>query len=290
MHWGPASEQRQAETPPRRRLRRPGCPTVPRTLAALAGAFAIFAFFPQPGVAAVGEDDYPYRGSVGRVDPWGFYTGYCTSFVAWRLSQAGLPLRGAVLSGPNGQARFFGNAGDWDRAAGQIGFVVDATPSPGSVAVWHGGEGGAWPTGHAAYVVAVAAAGQAIVEEYNWSFRFRYGSRTVRAPRYIHFRPAPPPPPVLTPPPPPPPSPAPWPAREYRVTTYLRARTGPGTSFGIVRVIPAGGAIWVACQARSASLVSGSGIWDRLTDGTWVTDYYTTTPAYNDFSPGLARC
>ncbi len=271
----------------------PGCPTVRKTLAGLITAFAIFAFLPQAGAAAVGVDDYPYRRSVGRVDPWGFYTGYCTSLVAWRLSQSGLAFRGAVLRGPNGQARFFGNAGDWDRAAGRIGFAVDAIPTPGSVAVWHGGEGGAWPSGHAAYVVAVDAAGQAIVEEYKWSARFRYGSRTIRAPRYIHFNPvAPPPPrpPAASPPAPAPPPPAALPSREYHVTAYLRARTGPGTSFGIVRVIPAGDAIRIVCQVRSASVVNGSGIWERLADGTWVTDYYTTTPAFNDFTPGLARC
>lgn len=229
---------------------------------------------------AVGSDDFPYRGIVGRLDPWGFYTGYCTSFVAWRLAQAGIPFRGATLRGPSGQARLFGNAGDWDAAARAIGFLVDNRPTPGAVAVWHGGQDGAWPTGHVAYVTGVDAAGGALVEEYNWGARFRYGTRATRTATYIHFTGA-----VTPPPPPPPPS-----ARGFGTTTDLRARTGPGTDFAIVRVLPSGATIQIACQVRSSSVVGGSGIWDRLTDGTYVTDYYTTTPAFNDFSPGVARC
>jgi hypothetical protein len=27
-----------------------------------------------------------------------------------------------------------------------------------------------------------------------------------------------------------------------------------------------------------------------LSDGSYVTDYYTSTPAFNTFSPGLSRC
>ena len=229
--------------------------------------------------ATVGVDDYPYRGTVGIVDPWGFYTGYCTSFVAWRLSQAGIRFHGSTLSGPNGQTRFFGNAGDWDRAAAEIGFAVDTWPTPGAVAIWHGGEGGAWAGGHAAYVMAVDGAGRATVEEYNWSVRFGYGIRTTAAPRYIHFSAAPPPPVA-------PPSST----RQYHTTAVVRARTGPGTSFAMVRVIPSGAAIQIACQTRTASVINGTGIWDRLADGTYVTDYYTTTPAFNTFSPGISRC
>src|SRR5438874_10974240 len=95
-------------------------------------------------VSAAGIDDYPYRGTANQLDRWGFYTGYCTSFAAFRLSQEGVRLHGASLQGPNGKTAFFGNGGTWDAAAASIGYVVDTHPTVGSVAVWHGGEDGAW--------------------------------------------------------------------------------------------------------------------------------------------------
>ena len=41
---------------------------------------------------------------------------------------------------------------------------------------------------------------------------------------------------------------------------------------------------------ESHGVINGTGIWDRLSDGTYVTDYYMTTPSFNSFSPGLPRC
>jgi hypothetical protein len=57
-----------------------------------------------------------------------------------------------------------------------------------------------------------------------------------------------------------------------------------------VGILPAGQRITVVCQVRSASVINGTGIWDRLSDGSYVTDYYTSTPAFNNYSPGLSRC
>src|SRR2546430_13548471 len=116
-----------------------------------------------------------YRGTSNLLDRWGFYTGYCTSFAAFRLSQEGVVLHGATLQGPNGKSAFFGNGGTWDAAAASIGYVVDAHPTVGSVAVWHGGEDGAWSGGHVAYVMAVGGAGKAGVEEVKSSNYLRYG-------------------------------------------------------------------------------------------------------------------
>src|SRR5260370_26704793 len=121
---------------------------------------------PALTVSAAGVDDFPYRGTVNKLDPWGFYTGYCTSFVAFRLSQEGVRLHGASLQGPNGKTAFFGNGGSWDAAAASIGYVVDTHPSVGSVAVWHGGENRAWWGGHVAYVMAVCGAGTSAVSGY----------------------------------------------------------------------------------------------------------------------------
>ena len=231
-----------------------------------------------PARALASGDDYPYRGTVNRLDAFGFYTGYCASFAAWRLSQHGVRFQNATLRGPNGQTLFFGNAGDWDRNALAAGYVVDTHPTVGAIAIWHAGEDRAWSTGHAAYVAAVDATGNATVEEYNWSTLYAYDLRVARAPRYIHFSG-------------PGPIAAPAPASPlFRTTHAVNERTGPGFGFAVVATLPAGADVRILCQVRSASVVNGTAIWDRLTDGRYVTDYFVSTPAYATFSPGLARC
>ncbi len=262
-----------------------------KALSAAMGATVLLLGVPALTVSAAGVDDFPYRGTVNKLDPWGFYTGYCTSFAAFRLSQEGVRFHGASLQGPNGRTAFFGNGGSWDAAAASIGYAVDTHPTVGSVAVWHGGEDGAWWGGHVAYVMAVDAAGNAIVEEYNWSNYLRYGQRTVRAHRYIHFvataviQPVSITKPTATPRPPAQPV-----GHLYWTTDIVRHRSGPGTIYRTLGILGAGQPIMIVCQVRSSSVINGSGIWDRLSDGSYVTDYYTTTPAFNRFSPGLSGC
>src|SRR5207248_1664518 len=62
-------------------------PRLVKTLAGVMAAAVVFVGIPMMTVSATG-DDYPFKGRPNVVDPWGFYTGYCTSFTAWRLSQA----------------------------------------------------------------------------------------------------------------------------------------------------------------------------------------------------------
>jgi surface antigen len=260
--------------------------SVRKALSAVMGATVLLLAVPALTVSAAGVDDYPYRGTANRLDPWGFYTGYCTSFAAFRLSQEGVRLQGASLQGPNGKTAFFGNGGSWDAAAASVGFIVDSRATVGSVAVWHGGEGGAWSGGHVAYVMAVDGSGNATVEEYNWSNYLRYGQRTVRAPRYIHFvgvavRPVAFPVPIR---------PAQPSGHAYLTTDFVRQRTGPGTPYRTLGILPPRSRIMIVCQTRSSSVVNGTAVWDRLSDGSYVTDYYTTTPAFNRFSPGLTSC
>jgi surface antigen len=255
-----------------------------KALSAAMGATVLLLGIPALTVSAAGVNDYPYRGTVNKLDPWGFYTGYCTSFVAFRLTQEGVTLHGATLRGPNGKTAFFGNGGSWDAAAASIGYVVDSHPTVGSVAVWHGGEDGAWWGGHVAYVMAVDAAGNATVEEYNWSNYLRYGQRTTRARRYIHFVATPNTLPVSLP------KPAQPVGHPYVTTDVVRQRSGPGTGYRTVGILPAGRRIMIVCQVRSGSVINGTGIWDRLSDGSYVTDYYTSTPAFNRISPGLSGC
>jgi surface antigen len=261
--------------------------SVRKAFSAAMAAAMLFVAVPAMSVSAAGVDDYPYRGTVNRLDPWGFYTGYCTSFAAFRLSQLGIRFQGSSLRGPNGKTAFFGNGGTWDAAAASIGYVVDSRPTVGSIAVWHGGEDHAWWGGHVAYVMAVDGAGNAVVEEYNWSNYLRYGQRTTRAPRYIHFTGVAAVRPVAAPARPSAPQPV---GHPYRTTQAVRQRTGPGTGYRSVGILPAGQRIMIVCQVRSSSVINGTGIWDRLSNGTYVTDYYTTTPAFNRFTPGLPRC
>ena len=258
-----------------------------KAFSAVMGATVLLVGIPALTVSAAGIDDYPLRGTVNRLDSWGFYSGYCTSFVAFRLTQEGVRFHGATLQGPNGKSAFFGNGGTWDGAAASIGYVVDSHPTVGSVAVWHGGEGGAWWGGHVAYVMAVDRAGNATVEEYNWSNHLRYGQRTTRAPRYIHFVGSAVVQPVSFPTPTAPAQPV---GHAYRTTDVVRQRSGPGTSYRTLGTLPAGQRIMIVCQVRSASVINGTAIWDRLSDGSYVTDYYTTTPAFNRVSPGLSGC
>src|SRR5256885_2281126 len=95
---------------------------VRKALSAVMGASVLLLGVPALSVSAAGVDDYPYRGTVNKLDPWGFYTGYCTSFAAFRLSQEGVRLHGASLQGPNGKTAFFGNGGTSDAAAASIGY------------------------------------------------------------------------------------------------------------------------------------------------------------------------
>ncbi len=70
----------------------------------------------------------------------------------------------------------------------------------------------------------------------------------------------------------------------------LSARSGPGTGYGIVRSLPRGTNISIVCQVQNGTSVGGSRTWDRLSDGTWVSDYWTNTPSFNSYIPGIGDC
>ncbi|MFY0408185.1 CHAP domain-containing protein [Solicola sp. PLA-1-18] len=125
-------------------------------------------------VAPVRGDDYPAslraaaRTSV--VDPWRFYNRECTSFVAWRMNQVNQVAFTNFMTGPNGTAGRWSNAGTWGTNARKIGYRVDKVPAVGSIA-WYSGR-------HVAWVSRVNADGTVLLEEYNWSNPGGYGSRT----------------------------------------------------------------------------------------------------------------
>ncbi len=69
----------------------------------------------------------------------------------------------------------------------------------------------------------------------------------------------------------------------------IRERTGPGAANRAVGMLPGGALAWVTCQQRG-SLTHTTRIWDKLTDGRWVTDYYVASPSKTTYSKPAPRC
>jgi len=80
-------------------------------------------------------------------------------------------------------------------------------------------------------------------------------------------------------------------AYPYRLTGTgpVNTRSGPGRSYPVVTVRPAGSSISVACQAPG-STVGTTKVWDKLSDGSYVSDPYVSTPSSTGFSAPVARC
>ncbi|GAA1616368.1 glycoside hydrolase domain-containing protein [Kribbella karoonensis] len=70
----------------------------------------------------------------------------------------------------------------------------------------------------------------------------------------------------------------------------LSRRHGPGTAYtAYPGTLPIGSLAWVTCQAPG-SKVGTTAVWDRLTDGSWVTDYYVATASNTTYSVPIRRC
>lgn len=80
-------------------------------------------------------------------------------------------------------------------------------------------------------------------------------------------------------------------ARNYSVTstTPLNARSGPAASYPVVTTYAPGATLSVVCQS-SGQQVGPTAVWDRLTNGAWVSDRYVSTPSSTGFSSTLPRC
>jgi surface antigen len=126
--------------------------------------------------------NWGYRdGRAGKFrpsDPWGYEYRNCTSYVAWRLSRAGVP---AALFAA------LGNASQWIASvAGEPGVVVNEVPAPGAIAVWVA----AADVGHVAWVDSVGDGGQAItVSDFNYAGTGAFATHRVTSPpsAYIYF-------------------------------------------------------------------------------------------------------
>ena len=80
-------------------------------------------------------------------------------------------------------------------------------------------------------------------------------------------------------------------AFRYRVTSGrpVVARSGPGRSYPAVKTYPAGASVTVVCQAPGSS-VGTTTVWDKLTDGSYVTDVRVNTPSGTGYSAPVTRC
>jgi hypothetical protein len=60
----------------------------------------------------------------------------------------------------------------------------------------------------------------------------------------------------------------------------VNCRSGPGTSYKVVKTYKLNQDVKLTCQARGES-VKGDSLWDKTTDGCYVADYYVKTGTSN---------
>ena len=76
----------------------------------------------------------------------------------------------------------------------------------------------------------------------------------------------------------------------FQVTSAaLNKRSGPGSSYAAAGTLPGGALAWVSCQ-RPGSKVGTTSVWDKLDDGTYVSDHHLATPSTTTYSPPIPRC
>ncbi|SDR73973.1 glycoside hydrolase domain-containing protein [Actinopolymorpha singaporensis] len=72
-------------------------------------------------------------------------------------------------------------------------------------------------------------------------------------------------------------------------TDALRVRSGPGTNHPRTGQILYGGMAHVLCQT-SGTKVGRSGVWDKLDNGGWISDWYTTATGRPGYTATIPRC
>jgi surface antigen len=234
----------------------------------------------------------------------------------------GIPTGGVASSSRfGGIPDYWWNAWRWLSNAQRVGIPTGSTPVVGALAVFPRGYGGS-AVGHVAYVEHINPDGTYVVSERNWNYDrnitvrlvhpypgvgFIYGGPAGNGPQ------APPPPssPPTTPPakaPTPSPSPSPPPAPPPAIYVHhvygtcadgacgVNERSGPGYSeYAIVGNIGEGGDVDIVCQTHGELVTPNHGtastVWDRLTNGAYVTDVYVDTPGVGgNFSPPIPQC
>lgn len=76
---------------------------------------------------------------------------------------------------------------------------------------------------------------------------------------------------------------------QVTATGGLRERTGPGASYAAKGSLAGGALAWITCQ-KSGTKTGTTSVWDKLTNGRWVTDYYISTFNKKTYSKPLPRC
>ena len=75
----------------------------------------------------------------------------------------------------------------------------------------------------------------------------------------------------------------------YTVRTTIHSYSGPSTAYPIRSTIPANAAVRIVCQTFGPKIGTTS-VWDKLIDGTYVTDYYVRTPNKTGYSAPIPGC
>jgi glycoside hydrolase-like protein len=78
-------------------------------------------------------------------------------------------------------------------------------------------------------------------------------------------------------------------ARSYRSTGRTNLRTAPARSATAGGVIEKNIALNVMCQAPGTT-VSGTKVWNKLTNGKYISDHFVNTPSSTSYSTTLPRC
>lgn len=69
----------------------------------------------------------------------------------------------------------------------------------------------------------------------------------------------------------------------------VNARSGPSSTYPVVATYARGTTLRLSCQAAGAK-VSTTSVWDKLTNGYYVSDYYVSTPSNTGYSSPLPKC
>jgi surface antigen len=83
-------------------------------------------------------------------------------------------------------------------------------------------------------------------------------------------------------------------ATTYQITgaggAGVNVRSAPSTSASIIGHYADGTSIDVVCQTNGTDVNGVTWVWDKLSNGGYVSDYYTTTPTVDNFSINLPNC
>lgn len=225
-------------------------------------------------------------GRGGEDEENGYPKGQCTWWAL--LKRPDIPF----FPGPSGDAR------NWAESARRArpGFRIGSAAKPGAVVVFQPGRAGAGPFGHVAYVVRVKGP-KMTISEANFRDTKPGHLRTLRwrgrGFDFIYAKEKP-----HTPEPPPVPDTVRF--HVYRTCANgscgLRQRLGPGLGFGAIgEPLLDGTAVDVSCQTRGDRVTgidaSSTDVWDRLANGTYVSDFFVDTPGKHDqFTEPLPNC